>query len=94
MNIRADDGTRFEVQYTMFLNADRHWKLKNLYIEGVNLRRQPARLCQADSIEVNVAGKESARNLPIEPDRLRVGARRGSGRVARVRRAGGEPEPP
>lgn len=40
MNIKADDGTRFEVQYTMFLNADRHWKLKNLYIEGVNLRRQ------------------------------------------------------
>lgn len=40
MNIKADDGTRFEVQYTMFLNADRQWKLKNLYIEGVNLRRQ------------------------------------------------------
>ncbi len=40
MNILADDGTRFEVQYTMFLNADRVWKLKNLYIEGVNLRRQ------------------------------------------------------
>ena len=40
MNIQADDGSRFEVQYTMFLNADREWKLKNLYIEGVNLRRQ------------------------------------------------------
>jgi len=40
MNIQADDGSRFEVQYTMFLNADRVWKLKNLYIEGVNLRRQ------------------------------------------------------
>ena len=40
MNILADDGSRFEVQYTMFLNADRVWKLKNLYIEGVNLRRQ------------------------------------------------------
>ncbi len=40
MNIQADDGGRFEVQYTMFLNADRVWKLKNLYIEGVNLRRQ------------------------------------------------------
>ncbi len=40
MNIQADDGGRFEVQYTMFLNADRLWKLKNLYIEGVNLRRQ------------------------------------------------------
>lgn len=40
MNIQADDGTRFEVQYTMFVNTDRVWKLKNLYIEGVNLRRQ------------------------------------------------------
>jgi phospholipid transport system substrate-binding protein len=40
MNIQADDGSRFEVQYTMFLNADRVWMLKNLYIEGVNLRRQ------------------------------------------------------
>jgi phospholipid transport system substrate-binding protein len=40
MNIQADDGSRFEVQYTMFVNADRVWKLKNLYIEGVNLRRQ------------------------------------------------------
>lgn len=40
MNIKADDGTRFEVQYTMFLDANRDWKLKNLYIEGVNLRRQ------------------------------------------------------
>lgn len=40
MNIQADDGNRFEVQYTMFLNENRVWKLKNLYIEGVNLRRQ------------------------------------------------------
>lgn len=40
MNIQADDGSRFEVQYTMFLNPEGVWKLKNLYIEGVNLRRQ------------------------------------------------------
>jgi phospholipid transport system substrate-binding protein len=40
MNVLADDGSRFEVQYTMFLNEQRVWKLKNLYIEGVNLRRQ------------------------------------------------------
>lgn len=40
MSIKSDDGTRIEVQYTMFLNADRVWKLKNLYVEGVNLRRQ------------------------------------------------------
>jgi len=40
MSIESDDGSRFEVQYTMFLNADGMWKLKNLFIEGVNLRRQ------------------------------------------------------
>jgi phospholipid transport system substrate-binding protein len=40
MSIKADDGSRFEVQYVMFLNQDRIWKLKNLYVEGVNLRRQ------------------------------------------------------
>jgi phospholipid transport system substrate-binding protein len=40
MNILGDDGSTFEVEYTMFVNADRVWKLKNLYVEGVNLRRQ------------------------------------------------------
>ncbi|MEY4640755.1 MAG: hypothetical protein RLZZ227_749 [Pseudomonadota bacterium] len=40
MNVLADDGSRFEVQYTMFLDDEGVWKLKNLYIEGVNLRRQ------------------------------------------------------
>jgi phospholipid transport system substrate-binding protein len=40
MSFKADDGSRFEVQYVMFLNEDRMWKLKNLYVEGVNLRRQ------------------------------------------------------
>lgn len=40
MSIKASDGSRFEVQYVMFLNQDRVWKLKNLYVEGVNLRRQ------------------------------------------------------
>jgi phospholipid transport system substrate-binding protein len=40
MSIQADDGSRFEVQYVMFLDTNREWKLKNLYIEGVNLRRQ------------------------------------------------------
>ena len=40
MNIVDDTGNKFEVQYTMFKNPDRVWKLKNLYIEGVNLRRQ------------------------------------------------------
>ena len=40
MNMTADDGSRFEIQYTMFLDETDTWKLKNLYIEGVNLRRQ------------------------------------------------------
>ena len=40
MAVIADDGSRVEVQYTMFLNDERVWKLRNLYIEGVNLRRQ------------------------------------------------------
>lgn len=40
MNILGDDGSQFEVEYTMFLNTDGMWKLKNLYVEGVNLRRQ------------------------------------------------------
>ena len=40
MLVKADDGSRFELQYTMFLNRDKVWKLKNLYVEGVNLRRQ------------------------------------------------------
>lgn len=40
MNIKSGDGGRFEVQYTMFLDDQGTWKLKNLYVEGVNLRRQ------------------------------------------------------
>lgn len=51
MNIEASDGGRFEVQYTMFLNEERQWKLKNLYIEGINLRRQY--YSQFDSLMMN-----------------------------------------
>jgi len=40
MSILGDDGDRIEIQYTMFLNDDDIWKLRNLYVEGVNLRRQ------------------------------------------------------
>ena len=40
MSLAVDDGSRIEVQYTMFLNDDGIWQLKNLYVEGVNLRRQ------------------------------------------------------
>ncbi len=40
MNIVDANGGKFDVQYTMFRNPADEWKLKNLYIEGVNLRRQ------------------------------------------------------
>ena len=40
MSILGDDGDRIEIQYTMFMNEDDIWKLRNLYVEGVNLRRQ------------------------------------------------------
>lgn len=40
MSVLGDDGNRIEVQYTMFLNDEDVWKLRNLYVEGVNLRRQ------------------------------------------------------
>jgi len=40
MSILGDDGDRIEIKYTMFMNDDDIWKLRNLYVEGVNLRRQ------------------------------------------------------
>lgn len=40
MSLLDTDGDRIEVQYTMFLDDARVWKLRNLYVEGVNLRRQ------------------------------------------------------
>ncbi len=33
-------NTRVELQYTMFLNDHDEWKLKNLFLGGINLRRQ------------------------------------------------------
>ena len=41
VRMRITSGnTRVELQYTMFLNADREWKVKNLFLGGINLRRQ------------------------------------------------------
>lgn len=34
------EGARIELQYALFLNADREWKLRNLFVGGINLRRQ------------------------------------------------------
>tara|TARA_R110001599_G_scaffold319222_1_gene529043 strand:+ start:188 stop:790 length:603 start_codon:yes stop_codon:yes gene_type:complete len=39
MQITANNST-VELQYTLFLNEEREWKLKNLYLGGINLRRQ------------------------------------------------------
>ncbi len=39
MQISANNS-KIELQYTLFLNADREWKLKNLFLGGINLRRQ------------------------------------------------------
>lgn len=34
------EGARIELQYALFLNADAEWKLRNLFVGGINLRRQ------------------------------------------------------
>ncbi len=39
MEISANNS-KVELQYTLFLNEERQWKLKNLYLSGINLRRQ------------------------------------------------------
>lgn len=39
MQINAE-GSRIELQYALFRNADREWKLRNLFVGGINLRRQ------------------------------------------------------
>lgn len=36
----ASEGSRIELQYALFRNADREWKLRNLFVGGINLRRQ------------------------------------------------------
>jgi len=40
MAVLGDDGNRIDIQYAMFLNNEDVWMLRNLYVEGVNLRRQ------------------------------------------------------
>jgi len=39
MQITANNST-VELQYTLFLDEAREWKLKNLFVGGINLRRQ------------------------------------------------------
>lgn len=40
MRVAEDDGSGFEIQYAMFVDPAGEWKLRNLYVEGINLRRQ------------------------------------------------------
>jgi phospholipid transport system substrate-binding protein len=40
MSIGGASGFSFEVLYVMFLDDQNQWKMKNLFVEGVNLRRQ------------------------------------------------------
>lgn len=39
MQLTANNSS-VELQYTLFLNEAREWKLKNLFLSGINLRRQ------------------------------------------------------
>ena len=34
------EGARIELQYALFKNGDGEWKLRNLFVGGINLRRQ------------------------------------------------------
>ena len=36
----VSDGARIELQYALFQNADSEWKLRNIFVGGINLRRQ------------------------------------------------------
>lgn len=36
----VSDGSQIELQYALFRDADREWKLRNLFVGGINLRRQ------------------------------------------------------
>lgn len=35
-----NNGSRIELQYALFQNADGEWKLRNIFVGGINLRRQ------------------------------------------------------
>lgn len=35
-----NNGSRIELQYALFQNAEGEWKLRNIFVGGVNLRRQ------------------------------------------------------
>jgi phospholipid transport system substrate-binding protein len=36
----VSDGARIELQYALFQNAAGEWKLRNIFVGGINLRRQ------------------------------------------------------
>lgn len=36
----VSEGSRIELQYALFRNAENEWKLRNIFVGGINLRRQ------------------------------------------------------
>lgn len=40
MTIEGNDGNRYELRYALYLNEDREWRVRNLFVEGINMRRQ------------------------------------------------------
>jgi phospholipid transport system substrate-binding protein len=36
----VSEGARIELQYALFRNAENEWKLRNIFVGGINLRRQ------------------------------------------------------
>lgn len=36
----VSEGSRIELQYALFRNAESEWKLRNIFVGGINLRRQ------------------------------------------------------
>lgn len=36
----VSEGARIELQYALFQNAEGEWKLRNIFVGGINLRRQ------------------------------------------------------
>lgn len=40
MTIEGNDGNSYELRYAMYLNEDREWRVRNLFVEGINMRRQ------------------------------------------------------
>lgn len=40
MTLEGDDDERFELRYAVYLNDEGEWRVRNLFVEGINMRRQ------------------------------------------------------